>query len=361
MHLIDLAARPLLFALDPERAHALSIAALRSCIPICAPAPASPRLERAVAGLHFPNPVGMAAGYDKNAEVPDALLRLGFGFAECGTVTPRPQQGNPKPRLFRLAEQGAVINRLGFNNEGHEAALRRLSRRGGRGIVGVNIGANRDSADRIADYEAGVRAFASVASYLTVNISSPNTVGLRTLQARGSLAELLVRALGARDAKAAEAGRKVPVFLKIAPDLSEADLADIAEETLEKRLDGLIISNTTIARTGVAGPAVREEGGLSGVPLFERSTIVLAKMRRLVGPALPIIGAGGVHSTETALEKIRAGADLVQLYTGMIYEGPGLAGRIVRGLDTYAKQQGLKSIAEIRDAHLDRWADRPLA
>lgn len=360
MNLIDLAARPLLFALDPERAHALSIAALKSGIPVCAPTSPSPRLERTIAGLRFPNPVGMAAGYDKNAEVPDALLRLGFGFAECGTVTPRPQQGNPKPRLFRLAEQRAVINRLGFNNEGHEAVLRRLSRRGGRGIVGVNIGANWDSADRIADYEVGVHTFAAVASYLTVNISSPNTAGLRALQARENLAELLVRVLGACDRKAAEIGRKIPVFLKIAPDLLEAELADIAEVALEKRLDGLIVSNTTIARPGVTGSAAREEGGLSGAPLFERSTIVLAKMRRLVGPALPIIGVGGVHSTETALEKMRAGADLVQLYTGLIYEGPGLAGRIVRGLDAYAERQGLKSIAEIRDAHLNRWADRPL-
>ena len=360
MRLFESAARPLLFMLDPERAHALSIAALKSGAALCASQEATPRLARSIAGLQFPNPIGMAAGYDKNAEVPDALLRLGFGFVECGTVTPRAQEGNAKPRLFRLVEQRAVINRLGFNNEGHAAALRRLSTRAGGGIVGVNIGANRDSPDRITDYEAGVRVFAPVASYLTVNISSPNTSGLRDLQAHGSLDELLARSLKARDESASTIGRSVPIFLKISPDLSETELADIAQVVLQTQLDGLIISNTTIARTGLVGSYAQEEGGLSGTPLFERSTTVLAKMRRLVGPTLPLIGVGGVNSVDTALEKMRAGADLIQLYTGMIYEGPGLAARIVRGMDAYAKRHGLKSISEIRDSHLKRWADRAI-
>ncbi|WP_163265078.1 quinone-dependent dihydroorotate dehydrogenase [Chelativorans alearense] len=359
--LIDLASRPLLFSLDPERAHGLSIAALKSGVPLCSPPPHSDRLSLTLAGLSFPNPLGMAAGYDKNAEVPDALLRLGFGFTECGTVTPRPQEGNPKPRIFRLIEDRAVINRLGFNNDGHESALARLLARAPRGgIVGVNIGANRDSPDRVADYEEGVRVFAGVASYLTVNISSPNTAGLRALQGREQLSELLARVMAARDSRNIGLAPSTPVFLKIAPDLSEEALADIAAEVLDKRVDGLIVSNTTLSRDGVTHIAANETGGLSGAPLFPRSTIVLAKMRRLIGPWLPIIGVGGVHSAETALEKIRAGADLVQLYTGMIYEGPGLAARIVRDMDAYVEAEGLASIAEIRDSHVDDWAARPL-
>ncbi|WEX08954.1 quinone-dependent dihydroorotate dehydrogenase [Chelativorans sp. AA-79] len=362
MRILDGLTQPLLFAFDPERAHGLSIAALKSGIPFCSPPPTNPKLSQTIAGLDFPNPLGMAAGYDKNAEVSDALLRLGFGFAECGTVTPKPQAGNPKPRIFRLPRDRAVINRLGFNNEGHAAALARLSARKDRaGIVGVNIGANRDSPDRMADYEAGVRTFAEVASYLTVNISSPNTAGLRALQDRESLAELLGRIMRVRDEKGAQSGRKVPVFLKIAPDLSEESLADIAAEMLEKKVDGLIVSNTTLSRAGLREPAASETGGLSGTPLFERSTIVLAKMRGLVGPKLPIIGVGGVHSVETALEKIRAGADLVQLYTGMIFDGPGLPGRIAQGLAAYVDANGIGSIAEIRDANLKSWANRPLS
>jgi dihydroorotate dehydrogenase len=303
----------------------------------------------------------MAAGYDKNAEVPDALLKLGFGFAEVGTVTPLPQPGNARPRIFRLMEDRAVINRLGFNNEGHEPAFERLQARGGRGgIVGVNIGANKDSADRVADYVQGVRRFAGLASYLTVNISSPNTPGLRNMQAREALAELLARVIAARD-EAASGGRRVPVFLKIAPDLSEAELADIAGEALERRIDGVIVSNTTLARTDLMGNLHRDEtGGLSGRPLFRRSTAVLARMRRLVGKDMALIGVGGVDSTETALEKIRAGADLVQLYTGMVYAGPSLPGRIVGGLAAHCAREGLASIGELRDSGIERWAGMPL-
>ncbi|MBB6220446.1 quinone-dependent dihydroorotate dehydrogenase [Rhizobium leguminosarum] len=354
-------ARKGLFLFDPETAHGMSIAALKSgLVPACQITP-DPRLRQTVAGLTFENPLGMAAGYDKNAEVPEALLKLGFGFTEIGTVTPRPQAGNPRPRIFRLVEDEAVINRLGFNNEGHEAAFGRLAALSGKGIVGVNIGANKDSEDRIADYVAGIRRFHSVARYFTANISSPNTPGLRDLQARESLAALLSSVLAARDDVAATSGRKVPVFLKIAPDLTEEGMDDIAAEALSHALDGLIVSNTTLSRDGLKDQRqAKETGGLSGVPLFEKSTSVLARMRKRVGPALPIIGVGGVSSAETALEKIRAGADLVQLYSCMVYEGPGLPGDIVRGLSKLMDREKAAGIGELRDSRLDYWAARKL-
>jgi dihydroorotate dehydrogenase len=358
MSALDRIGQKLLFTLDPETAHGLSIASLRCGLPVAGRSPREKRLKVSVCGIDFPNPLGMAAGYDKNAEVPDALLNLGFGFAEVGTVTPLPQAGNPKPRIFRLTSDEAVINRLGFNNEGHDAAERRLAARRGRaGIVGVNIGANKDSADRIGDYERGVIRFAPYATYLTVNISSPNTPGLRNMQARGQLGELLSRVIAAR----AAASAKPPIFLKIAPDLVEAELEDIAAEVIEKAIDGIIVSNTTIARPPLrsAGFAT-ETGGLSGKPLFERSTIVLAKMRKLLGQDRAIAGVGGVDSTETALEKIRAGADLVQLYTGMIYAGPSLPGRVVAGMLRFAEREGLASVSELRDSRLDYWATKPL-
>ena len=359
--MLDLIGRQLLFAFDPETAHGLSISALRCGLPVAFPAPKDARLKLRVAGLDFPNPLGMAAGYDKNAEVPDRLLALGFGFAEVGTVTPLPQSGNPKPRIFRLTGDSAVINRLGFNNEGHEAAFRRLTARSGRnGIVGVNIGANKDSADRIADYEEGIRRFAPLASYLTVNISSPNTPGLRTMQARETLAELLERVIAAR-AAASSGGRHVPIFLKIAPDLGEGEIEDVAAEVLEKKIDGLVVSNTTLSRDGLRSAAhIGESGGLSGKPLFARSTAVLARVRKLVGPDIALVGVGGVDSAETALEKIRAGADLVQLYTGMIYAGPSLPGRIVRGMASVLETDGGASVRDLRDSRLDHWAAQPL-
>lgn len=359
MSVLDRLGQKLLFTFDPETAHGMSIAALRCGLPVGARATHDARLKVTVCGLDFPNPLGMAAGYDKNAEVPDALLGLGFGFAEVGTVTPLPQAGNPTPRIFRLTADEAVINRLGFNNEGHAAAEKRLTARKGRGgIVGVNIGANKDSADRIGDYELGVTRFALYASYLTVNISSPNTPGLRNMQAREQLGELLSRVMAAR----AAATVQPPVFLKIAPDLVEAELEDIAAEVSEKRIDGVIVSNTTISRPGLrSGDAARETGGLSGRPLFERSTIVLARMRKLLGPELAIIGVGGVDSTDAALEKIRAGADLVQLYTSMIYAGPALPGRIVAGMARFAETGRLRSIRDLRDSHLDQWASKPLS
>ncbi|MDX3926482.1 MAG: quinone-dependent dihydroorotate dehydrogenase [Shinella sp.] len=361
MNPVERIARKGLFLFDPETAHGLSVKALKTgLVPACAARP-DPRLAQTVAGIEFPNPLGMAAGYDKNAEVPEALIRLGFGFAEIGTVTPKAQAGNPKPRIFRLAADNAVINRLGFNNEGHAAALRRMRSCSRQALIGVNIGANKDSADRIADYVAGIRTFYDVARYFTANISSPNTPGLRDLQARESLAALLSSILSARAEEAARSGRRVPVFLKIAPDLTEEGLDDIAAEALSHDLDGLIVSNTTLSRDGLTDRTqAGEAGGLSGRPLFAKSTAVLARMRRRVGEELPIIGVGGVDSAETAAEKIRAGADLVQLYSCMVYAGPGLPGRIVSDLSALCDREGLSSIRDIRGTRTDHWAGRPL-
>ncbi len=361
LDLFEKLGRRALFCLDPETAHGLSIGALKAGLPVARSPRHDQRLRTTVAGIEFDNPLGMAAGYDKNAEVPDALLALGFGFVEVGSITPKPQAGNPKPRIFRLTEDRAVINRLGFNNEGHDAAGKRLAARAWRaGVVGVNVGANKDSPDRIGDYALGVERFAPHAAYLTLNISSPNTPGLRDIQARANVAELLARVAAARDAVVESTGRRAPLFLKVAPDLHEADLSDIAAEVLDKKIEGVIVSNTTIARPALASRSRTETGGLSGRPLFERSTVALAKMRRLVGPHVALIGVGGVDSVETALEKMRAGADLVQLYTGMIYAGPTLPGRLVRGFSRFLDSEGLKSLAEIRDSRVAQWADRPL-
>ena len=358
--LFERAGRQLLFGLDPETAHGLSIRALKCGLPPVRPAPRDTRLAVRLAGLDFPNPLGMAAGYDKNGEVPDGILSLGFGFAEIGSVTPLPQPGNPKPRILRLVRDSAVINRLGFNNEGHDAcAARLIARRGKKGIVGVNIGANKDSLDRVADYEAGIRRFAPLCSYLTVNISSPNTPGLRNIQARKELGELLGRVVAARDGLADPQYRARPIFLKIAPDLTDAELEDVASEVLAHPIDGVIVSNTTLSRQGLAETVqAKQTGGLSGRPLFERSTIVLAKMRSLLGPKTAIIGVGGVDSAETALEKIRAGADLVQLYTGLIYGGPALPGRILRDMLQRLQRDGVTNIAALRDTRAEHWAAR---
>ncbi len=353
--------RPIFFGFDAEQAHGLAIKALKTGFmpsPVCK---SDARLRVDVAGINFPNPLGMAAGFDKNAEVPDALLRLGFGFAEIGTVTPIAQTGNPKPRVFRLVDDNAVINRLGFNNAGHEAALGQLRARFGKpGIVGVNIGANKDTEDRAEDYVRGIKTFYDVATYYTVNISSPNTPGLRNLQARASLAELLARVMAARNDMASGRGRIVPVFLKIAPDLMEADLDDVAAELLANKLEGLIVSNTTLSRTGLKSANSTETGGLSGAPLFERSTIVLSKMRQRIGKNAAIIGVGGVDSAKTTLVKIEAGADLVQLYTSFIYEGPGLANKIVKGLSRALDQSGAKSISEHCGRKTAEWAAKPI-
>ena len=353
-------ARPFIFALDPEQAHRASIKAFAAgVVPACRVRP-DPRLAVEAFGLRFANPLGLGAGYDKNGEVVDPLFGLGFGHVEVGTVTPRPQPGNPRPRLFRLVEDEGVINRMGFNNAGHDALRARLAARRGRAvptrIVGVNIGANKDSEDRIADYVAGVRAFADLADYFTVNISSPNTPGLRDLQARAALGQLLARTVEARDAIAATGGRRVPLVLKIAPDVDDAGLADIAAEVLENKIDGLVVSNTTLARDGLRDPQAKETGGLSGRPLFRRSTVVLAKMRRLVGPSLPIIGVGGVDSGDAAFAKIAAGANLVQIYSGMVYRGPDLVGRILTELSARLDRAGLCSIGEAVGTEVDAWA-----
>ncbi len=336
-------ARPLLHALDAETAHGLTIRAL-SALPAGAAAAGDPRLSVEAFGLRFPNPLGLAAGFDKNAEVPDAMLALGFGFTEIGTVTPRPQEGNPRPRLFRLAEDRAVINRMGFNNEGHAAALRRLEARAGRGgIVGVNIGANKDSADRIGDYVKGIAAFAHLASYFTVNISSPNTPGLRGLQSRAELEQLLARL---NDERARQA-KNPPMLLKIAPDLREDELEDIAAACGNGTVDGIIVSNTTLSRDGLRAPQAREQGGLSGLPLLALSTRRLARMFVLTEGRIPLVGVGGVHDGPSALAKIRAGASLVQLYSALVYQGPALVTSILSYLAAEASRGG-GSLAGLR-------------
>lgn len=334
-------ARPALRFIEPERAHRLTVAALKLRLGPHQRKPDPASLAVDLFGLHFPNPLGIAAGFDKNGEVPDAMLAMGMGFAEVGTVTPRPQTGNPRPRVFRLEAERAIVNRLGFNNEGHDALKRRLqARRGRKGIVGVNIGANKDAADRIADYEAGIAAFEELASYFTVNISSPNTPGLRALQGRGELETLISRVLKARKTG-------VPILLKIAPDLTAPELADIAAVALDMKLDGLIVSNTTIRREGlVAGRHAHETGGLSGRPLFALSTEVLRDVYRLTAGKIPLVGVGGVASGADAYAKIRAGASLVQLYSALTYEGPALIARIKSDLAEALARDGFAHVAD---------------
>jgi dihydroorotate dehydrogenase len=338
MALYDLI-RPFAFALDAETAHRATIKAL-SLAPAL-PAPAFPdALAQQVAGLSFPSPVGLAAGFDKDAEVPDAMLGLGFGFVEIGTVTPKPQEGNPKPRLFRLREDSAVVNRMGFNNAGQAAALERLGKRRRRGIVGVNIGANKDSADRIADYAAGVKTMSAVADYLTINISSPNTPGLRNLQAGGELGELLAAVREAR------LSGGPPVFLKVAPDLDSGDHERIARAAIDTGTDALIVSNTTISRPPLRSPLGDETGGLSGRPLKALALEQLRRFRAASGSQIPLIAAGGIENADDAWDRIRAGASLVQLYSAMVYEGPGLARRIAHGLAEHLRREDMSNISE---------------
>ena len=344
--LFDRLSRPLMRALDPEDAHRLAIKALRLMPGRGRPAD-PPELAVRAFGLNFPNPVGIAAGFDKNAEVPDALFRLGFGFVEVGTVTPRPQSGNPRPRLFRLDADEGVINRLGFNNEGAAAALKRLAARADEGgIVGVNIGANRDSPDRAADYAQLVDSFAAVASYFTVNVSSPNTPGLRDLQQARALDDLLGRVLDARERARARVG-PVPVLLKIAPDLTLADLDDAVGIARKHRVDGMIVSNTTIARPSSLRESekAREAGGLSGRPLFKLSTRMLAETYVRAEGAFPLIGVGGIDCGAAAIAKIRAGATLVQLYSALVYRGIGLVGEVKSDLLAAVKRGNRGSLA----------------
>jgi dihydroorotate dehydrogenase len=332
--------RPLLFRIEAERAHRLTIALLKSLNRSTAPS-ADPILASRVAGLDFPTPIGLAAGVDKDGEVPDAFLALGFGFVEVGTLTPLGQAGNPKPRLFRLAEDRAVINRMGFNNGGQAAAHARLAARAGRpGIVGVNIGANKDAVDRIADYATGVRTMADVARYLTVNISSPNTPGLRALQEAAALDELLAGVMAARG----PAGP--PVFLKVAPDLAPADIDAIARVAIDRAVDALIVSNTTISRPPLRSANAAESGGLSGAPLGDLALARLRDFRAATGGALPLIAAGGIGSADDAYARIRAGASLVQLYSAMVYQGPLLATRIAKGLARRLHRDGFANVAE---------------
>jgi dihydroorotate dehydrogenase len=345
--LFDRLARPLLHALDPEDAHRLAIRMLQF-----APLPPAMRDDRRLAlrvfGLNFPNPVGMAAGFDKNAEVPDALLHAGFGFVEVGTITPKPQAGNPRPRLFRLDADDGVINRLGFNSQGADAALRRLAARAqSGGLVGVNVGANKDSLDRIADYVALIERFAAVASYVTVNISSPNTPGLRDLQQAAVLNDLLARVIDARERVAPQAG-PTPVLLKIAPDLSLPDLDDVVGIARSRRVDGMIVGNTTVTRPKnlrEIGKA-KEAGGLSGRPLLPLANRMLAETYVRVEGVFPLVGAGGIDSGAAALAKIRAGASLIQLYSALVFHGLGLAGEIKAELLAAFEREGVDSIGD---------------
>ena len=329
---------PLLFRIDAERAHGLAVAGLRLMGADRAPAPGP--LATTVAGLAFANPLGMAPGFDKDAQVPDALLGLGFGFAEVGTLTPRPQAGNPRPRLFRLTEDRAVINRMGFNNGGLEAAFERLRHRKRQGVVGVNVGANKDAADRIADYVTGLTTMRSVADYITINISSPNTPGLRDLQGDKELDDLLAAVAAARSAG------DPPVFLKVAPDLDADAPARIVDVVGKHGIDGIIVSNTTISRPPLASPQAGESGGLSGAPLKDLALERLRDFRRASKGAIPLIGVGGIATAEDAWQRIRAGASLVQLYSAMVYEGPGIAKAIVAGMEHLMRRDGFSTIAE---------------
>lgn len=345
-------ARPLIHKLDAETAHRLTVAALAAAPPL-RPASDSPLLSVEAFGLRFPNPVGLAAGFDKHAEAVDGALGLGFGFIEVGGVTPLPQPGNPRPRVFRLPEDGAVINRYGLNSEGMEAVAARLqARRRRSGIVGVNLGANKDSADRSADYATLARRLAPLADFLTVNVSSPNTPGLRDLQAESALDDLIARTLAARD-EAAAGARPTPVLIKIAPDLSLPELDGMVAVARRRQVDGMIVSNTTIARPDSLRSASRAEtGGLSGKPLFKASTQILAQTFLRVERQFPLIGVGGVDSAQAAFAKIRAGASLVQFYSAMVFKGPGLVGEVKRGLEAELRKAGLPRLDALvgRDA-----------
>lgn len=339
--------QPFLHLLEAERAHGLAIAALKHGLIPAASAVENDILTQELWGLKFKNPVGLAAGFDKNAEAASALLKHGFGFVECGTVTPRPQAGNPKPRVFRLTEDKGVVNRLGFNNKGIDVFLENVPPREGRnGIVGLNIGKNKSTANALDDYLLLLERVYDAADYITVNISSPNTQGLRDLQEK-SVLEVLLKTLLKKREELAAAGRKVPLLLKVAPDLTEEECADISEIGSSLSLDGLIVGNTTISRTeGLISANGRETGGLSGRPLFARSTNILKKFYRLTGGKIPLVGVGGISSGEDAYAKIRAGASLVQLYSALIYEGLGLVNRINDDLVRLLQRDGLTNIQE---------------
>ncbi|PRX35230.1 dihydroorotate oxidase A [Meinhardsimonia xiamenensis] len=356
MRLVERLGLAALHRLEPERAHHLALRALKAgLVPLEGGPVTSPRLATRIAGLTLPNPVGLAAGFDKNAEAVAPLCRAGFGFVEFGAATPRPQPGNPRPRLFRLTTDRAVINRFGFNNEGAEAIAARLAASRCAVPRGLNLGAGKDSPDRAGDYAEVLRIAGPHIDFATVNVSSPNTEALRDLQGRAALEAVIARV---RQANAA-LPRPVPLFLKIAPDLSDAEIAEIAAVAMEARLDGIIATNTTVRREGLRSAARGEAGGLSGRPLFALSTRVLARLSFETGGALPLIGVGGIFSAEDAFEKIRAGASAVQLYTALIYEGLSLAPRIARGLDRLLEREGFASVAEAVGTGRERWLREP--
>ena len=353
MSLIERAGLAALHRLDPERAHDLSLKALSTgLVPLPGKPFTSPRLATRLAGLDLPNPVGLAAGYDKNARVVGPLTRAGFGFAEVGAATPRPQPGNSRPRLFRLTEDRAIINRFGFNNEGAEAICARLAARPRNGVpVGLNIGANKDSADRAADFAHVAGLAAPVADFLTINVSSPNTEKLRDLQGARALSALIQGVLDARDAS----GARPPVFVKIAPDLDEQALAELAAVLRDSGIDGAIATNTTLTRTGLASRHAGQTGGLSGAPLFDLSTKMLARLYRHLDGSLPVIGVGGIASVEQAWAKIEAGASAIQIYSALVYQGFSLADRIARGLDARLEAEKI-TLADLTGSAADRWA-----
>lgn len=340
-----------LHRLDPETGHGLALMALRARI-VPLPGPfTTPRLRVQLAGLDLPNPVGLAAGFDKNAVALPALTRAGFGFVEAGAATPRPQPGNPRPRLFRLSEDRAVINRFGFNNDGAEAIAARLAKRPATGVVGLNLGANKDSADRAGDFAQVLRRCGAHVDFATVNVSSPNTEKLRDLQGPAALRALLAGVMEAR----AGLPRPVPVFLKIAPDLSPDELAELAEVALASGLDAIIATNTTLSRDGLASAHAGQAGGLSGRPLFERSTRVLAQLSSLTDGRIPLIGVGGIDSADAAYAKILAGASAVQIYSALVYQGFALVGEIARGLDALLARDGHSSIADATGTGRGAW------
>jgi dihydroorotate dehydrogenase len=339
--------------LDPETAHGLALGALRAGLGPRRGPISTPRLRVRLAGLDLPNPLGLAAGFDKNAVAVGPLLRGGFGFVEVGAATPKPQGGNPRPRLFRLTEDQAAINRYGFNNDGAEAIAARLARPRPAGVVGLNLGANKASADRAADFAEVLTAAGGFVDFATVNVSSPNTERLRDLQGAAALDGVL-EGVGAANASLA---RPLPVFLKIAPDLDDGELAELVAVALSRGVDGIVATNTTTARDGLASPERAQAGGLSGRPLFARSTRVLARVARLTEGRLPLIGVGGVASAEQAYAKIRAGATAVQLYTGLVYGGLALVQTILKGLDRLLERDGFGSVAEAAGVDAEAWAE----
>lgn len=338
--------------LDPEQAHGLALTALKFGM---VPAPGdltSPRLKTTLAGMDLANPLGLAAGFDKNAEVLHPLAKSGFGFVEVGAITPRAQPGNPKPRLFRLMEDKAAINRFGFNNQGMEAAAAKLAKRPSRGVIGLNLGANKDSEDRASDFAKVLATCGPHLDFATVNVSSPNTEKLRDLQGKAALSGLLAGVMEVRE----ELDRKIPIFLKIAPDLADDELGEIAEVAIESRISGIIATNTTLSRDGLSSKFKDEKGGLSGAPLFEKSTRVLAKLSKLTeSHNLPIIGVGGVSNAEQAYAKIKAGASAVQLYTALVYGGMGLVKEIVTGLDSLLERDGFANVANAVGTGKEDW------